>query len=145
MSVDGSPLAIYLALPAGDDPMIIHNAAPPEASILELGSGPGRLTRVLVALGHEVVAVDDSPEMLAHVTGAERSAPTCSTSIFADASTWCWPQAISSTMPIHRNGLPYSTSANGISSPRDPSLFSDTHQAGPERTAPAPVQPARST
>lgn len=62
---------MYLALPAGDDPMIVHNASPPGSSILELGSGPGRLTRVLIALGHEVVAVDDSQEMLAHVTGAE--------------------------------------------------------------------------
>ncbi len=62
---------MYLALPAGDDPMIIHDASPSGASILELGSGPGRLTRVLIALGHELVAVDDSPEMLAHVTGAE--------------------------------------------------------------------------
>jgi SAM-dependent methyltransferase len=70
VSADGSPLAMYLALPAGDDPLIIHRASPPGASILELGSGPGRLTRVLVALGHEVVAVDDSTEMLAHVTGA---------------------------------------------------------------------------
>ena len=70
VSADGSPLAMYLALPAGDEPMIVHAAA--GESILELGSGPGRLTRVLVAVGHSVVAVDDAEEMLAHVTGAER-------------------------------------------------------------------------
>jgi SAM-dependent methyltransferase len=70
VSSDGSPLAMYLALPAGEEPLVVHRAITPEASILELGSGPGRVTRVLVALGHEVVAVDDSPEMLAHVTGA---------------------------------------------------------------------------
>lgn len=62
---------MYLALPAGDDPMIIHGAIPAGSSVLELGSGPGRVTRVLIALGHTVVAVDDSDKMLAHVTGAE--------------------------------------------------------------------------
>jgi SAM-dependent methyltransferase len=67
---DGSPVSIYLAVPAGDTPTLIHEAIPPEASILELGSGPGRITRVLIAYGHPVTAVDDSPEMLAHVTGA---------------------------------------------------------------------------
>lgn len=72
VSADGSPLALYLAIPAGDAPTIVHRAAAPESSILELGSGPGRLTRVLVAYGHRVTAVDDSPEMLEHVTGARR-------------------------------------------------------------------------
>ena len=71
VSSDGSPLAMYLALPAGNEPCIIHEALPGVGSILELGSGPGRLTRVLAAFGHTVVAVDDSAEMLAHVTGAE--------------------------------------------------------------------------
>lgn len=70
VSADGSPLAVYLALPAGDAPMIVHEAIGAHSSILELGSGPGRITRVLVALGHQVTAVDDSVEMLAHVTGA---------------------------------------------------------------------------
>jgi len=51
--------------------MVIHGAVERSSSILELGSGPGRLTRVLVALGHSVTAVDDSEEMLRHVTGAE--------------------------------------------------------------------------
>lgn len=67
---DGSPVDIYLALPAGEAPTVIHEAIPPDASILELGSGPGRITRVLVAYGHTVTAVDDSAAMLAHVTGA---------------------------------------------------------------------------
>ncbi len=70
VSADGSPIAVYLALPAGDAPMIVHEAIEDGSSILELGSGPGRITRVLVALGHQVTAVDDSAEMLAHVTGA---------------------------------------------------------------------------
>ena len=49
----------------------MHDAAGPGAWILELGCGAGRITHPLVALGHPVVAVDESPEMLAHVHGAE--------------------------------------------------------------------------
>lgn len=49
----------------------MHDAAGAGASILELGSGTGRVTHPLVALGHPVVAVDESPEMLAHVRDAE--------------------------------------------------------------------------
>lgn len=71
VSPDGSPIPVYLALPFGDAPSIVHDAVPAGATILELGCGVGRLTRPLVGLGHRVVAVDDSPEMLEHVTGAE--------------------------------------------------------------------------
>jgi SAM-dependent methyltransferase len=70
VSRDGSPVAIYLARPVDDAPTLVHDAIGDGASILELGSGPGRLTRVLVAYGHDVTAVDHSEEMLAHVTGA---------------------------------------------------------------------------
>src|SRR3954447_13571747 len=38
--------------------------------VLDLGAGTGLLTELLVGAGHEVVAVDPSPEMLAHL--AER-------------------------------------------------------------------------
>ena len=69
---DGSPVWAYLALPPGDAPDIIHAEVRAEGSILELGCGAGRVTRPLVAYGHSVVAVDDSPEMLEHVTGAEK-------------------------------------------------------------------------
>src|SRR3984957_12072689 len=57
--------------PEGWEAGIVHEAAGAGASILELGSGAGRVTHPLVALGHPVVAVDESPEMLAHVRGAE--------------------------------------------------------------------------
>jgi len=49
----------------------VSEAAGAGAWILELGCGAGRVTGPLVALGHPVVAVDESPEMLAHVRGAE--------------------------------------------------------------------------
>jgi SAM-dependent methyltransferase len=53
------------------EPEVVQAAIPAGATILELGSGAGRLTHRLVELGHPVVAVDESPEMLARVRGAE--------------------------------------------------------------------------
>jgi SAM-dependent methyltransferase len=61
---------LYAMVPARDEPAIIDAAAPANASILELGCGAGRVTPRLVALGHVVVGVDESPDMLAHVRGA---------------------------------------------------------------------------
>jgi SAM-dependent methyltransferase len=69
---DGSPVEVYLALPAEPDLGRILSVVPAGASVLDLGSGPGRITNPLVAAGHRVVAVDDSAEMLSHVVGAER-------------------------------------------------------------------------
>jgi len=68
---DGCAVDLYARLPDFGEPAIVHAAAGPGASILELGCGTGRITHPLVALGHEVVAVDESPEMLAHVRGAQ--------------------------------------------------------------------------
>lgn len=68
---DGCAVDVYAILPAGREPQVIHDAIPAGASILELGSGAGRVTHPLVALGHPVVAVDESAEMLDHVRGAE--------------------------------------------------------------------------
>ena len=49
----------------------MHAAVPGGAVVLDLGSGSGRIAHALLDLGHPVVAVDDSAEMLAHVRGAE--------------------------------------------------------------------------
>ncbi len=68
---DGCAVDVYEILPAGDEPRVIHEAAGPGASILELGAGAGRVTHPLVALGHPVVAVDESADMLARITGAQ--------------------------------------------------------------------------
>ncbi len=68
---DGCAVDFYAQLPDFGEPAIVHAAAGPGASILELGSGTGRITHPLVALGHRVVAVDESPEMLANVRDAE--------------------------------------------------------------------------
>ncbi len=61
---------MYARLPAGDEPQIVAAHVPAGARLLELGSCAGRLTRPLMERGFEVVAVDGSPEMLAHVSGA---------------------------------------------------------------------------
>lgn len=68
---DGCAVDFYARLTAKGEPDIVHRAAGPGTSILELGCGAGRITHPLIALGHPVVAVDESPEMLAHVRGAE--------------------------------------------------------------------------
>jgi SAM-dependent methyltransferase len=68
---DGSPVALYARLPAIGEPELIHDAVPVGAEILELGAGAGRMTHPLLALGHPVVAVDNSAEMLELIEGAD--------------------------------------------------------------------------
>ena len=68
---DGCAVDFYAMMPDFGEPAIVHEAAGPAVSILELGCGAGRVTHPLVALGHPVVAVDESPEMLAHIHDAE--------------------------------------------------------------------------
>jgi SAM-dependent methyltransferase len=68
---DGCAVDFYAQLPAMGEPELVHAAIPAGASILELGAGAGRMTHPLLQLGHPVVAVDESPEMLAHIHGAE--------------------------------------------------------------------------
>lgn len=68
---DGSPVVLYARLPSLGEPELIHEAVPAGAEILELGAGAGRMTHPLLALGHPVVAVDNSAEMLCLIEGAE--------------------------------------------------------------------------
>lgn len=68
---DGSPVELYERLSPGDVPRLVSEVFGPGADVLELGCGVGRVTHALVALGHRVVAVDQSAEMLARVRGAE--------------------------------------------------------------------------
>ncbi|MDH2390014.1 class I SAM-dependent methyltransferase [Streptomyces sp. HNM0663] len=70
---DGCAVELYRRLPAGAEPDIIEAAAPAGASLLELGSGTGRMTHPLVERGFAVTAVDESAEMLEHVRGARRT------------------------------------------------------------------------
>lgn len=68
---DGCAVEFYALLGPGHDADLVHASVPAGASILELGCGAGRVSSALVDLGHLVVAVDESAEMLAHVTGAQ--------------------------------------------------------------------------
>lgn len=68
---DGCPVEFYALLRARGEPEIVQSLAPHGADILELGAGTGRVTHPLVELGYKVVAVDESPDMLAHIKGAE--------------------------------------------------------------------------
>lgn len=72
---DGCSVELYRALPYLGELDDILALVAPGAAVLELGCGPGRLTRVLLARGCAVTAVDNSPEMLAGLpAGAE---PAC--------------------------------------------------------------------
>lgn len=69
---DGCAVDLYAAFPPGDrEAELIASAVIAGAELLELGSGAGRVTHSLLARGYRVVAVDESPEMLAHVEAAE--------------------------------------------------------------------------
>lgn len=48
------------------------------ASVVELGAGTGKLTRLLAAAGHDLLATDPLPEMLAHL---QRQAPGVRTEV----------------------------------------------------------------
>ena len=69
VSPDGSPVEVYLALPADPDLQVVRSVMSERCSVLDLGAGVGRLANPLAIDGHRVVAVDNSPEMLAHVHG----------------------------------------------------------------------------
>lgn len=68
---DDSPVGLYLAIGTDGEPELIHGVIPAGASVLDLGSGVGRIAHPLMELGHPVMAVDESAEMLGHVRGAE--------------------------------------------------------------------------
>jgi SAM-dependent methyltransferase len=71
ITADGCAVAVYLRLPALGEAEIVHAAVPAGGTVLDLGSGTGRVAHGLIRLGHPVLAVDQSAEMLAHVRGAE--------------------------------------------------------------------------
>jgi SAM-dependent methyltransferase len=64
---DGSLVEIYRQMPSTGEPERIHVLLKPNSSVLDLGAGVGRIADPLAELGHQVTAVDDSADMLAHV------------------------------------------------------------------------------
>ncbi|MFD2415063.1 class I SAM-dependent methyltransferase [Amycolatopsis pigmentata] len=71
VTADGCPIEVYTLLRAAGEPEIVHAALPAGAGVLDLGCGTGRIARALTELGHPVLAVDESPEMLAHLRDVE--------------------------------------------------------------------------
>jgi SAM-dependent methyltransferase len=70
VTADGCPVEVYRRLPAMGEPELVDALIRPRARVLDLGAGTGRIADPLAGLGHDVVAVDDSAEMLAHVRRA---------------------------------------------------------------------------
>ncbi|MFD1537096.1 class I SAM-dependent methyltransferase [Nonomuraea guangzhouensis] len=68
---DGSPVEFYTRLRPRGEAEIVGQVTPAGGSVLELGAGVGRVTHALLERGFEVVAVDESAEMLARVRGAQ--------------------------------------------------------------------------
>src|SRR5713226_1068103 len=68
---DGSSIELYLLLKPHGEPELLRGVLAKGSSILELGCGVGRITDPLVQFGYEVVAVDNSEEMLAFVKSAK--------------------------------------------------------------------------
>jgi SAM-dependent methyltransferase len=62
---------VYRRLPETGEADLVAAVVPPGSTILELGSGAGRVTSKLVERGYVVTAVDDSPQMLEHVRASE--------------------------------------------------------------------------
>jgi len=69
-AADGSSVELYRLIRPIGEPEIVRDVLKSGAKILELGCGVGRITHPLVALGFDVVAVDNCTEMLAFVNGA---------------------------------------------------------------------------
>lgn len=70
ITADGCAVELYARLPAQGEPELIAALLEPGASILELGCGTGRIADPLAEAGFEVIGVDNSPEMLAHMSHA---------------------------------------------------------------------------
>ena len=66
---DGCAVDLYAAVPARGEPELIHATVPAHAAVLELGCGTGRIAAPLARLGHRVVGVDESAEMLERCVG----------------------------------------------------------------------------
>lgn len=67
---DGSPVAVYLAMPPHDAVDLVADQVPHDGSVLDLGCGVGRLANALAADGIEVTGVDAHGGMLSHLSPA---------------------------------------------------------------------------
>lgn len=70
ITADGCAVELYALLPAAGEPELVHGHLVEGACVLDLGAGVGRVADPLVRLGHRVVAVDNSQDMLDRVRHA---------------------------------------------------------------------------
>lgn len=70
---DGTPVEAFALLPPGPAPDLLDAVLPPAATVLDLGCGAGRIAHQLHHRGHRLTAVDQCPDMLAHVDPAVES------------------------------------------------------------------------
>ncbi|MPZ94133.1 MAG: methyltransferase domain-containing protein [Propionibacteriales bacterium] len=70
ITADGCAVEVYARLAPAGVPELIHEHTAAGASVLDLGAGVGRIADPLTDMGHRVVAVDDSRDMLARVRSA---------------------------------------------------------------------------
>lgn len=114
---DGSPVSLYRTLPGDAEARFISSALPAGAPILELGCGAGRVTRHLVALGHHVTGVDNSPAMLAEIEEMEGAEGVFGDLLTLDLSPRRWPVVLLASHFMIRPRLTWSRDA-GPDSPR---------------------------
>jgi SAM-dependent methyltransferase len=99
----GDVAAAYAAhRPSYPEEIVRWLVGDPPARVLELGAGTGKLTAGLCAIGHDVVATDPSPEMLARLPRAAPTArpvlaraediplPSASVDVVVAAQSWHW-------------------------------------------------------
>ena len=67
---DGCAVDLYRRMPYRGELELLAPYLPVGCSVLELGCGTGRLTHRLLDKGHDVTAVDNSEDMLRHVSDA---------------------------------------------------------------------------
>lgn len=70
MSLDGSPVEAYAAFPAEPELGVVRALLAGRSRVLDLGCGAGRIADPLAMDGLEVVAIDESEQMLKHVRHA---------------------------------------------------------------------------
>jgi SAM-dependent methyltransferase len=70
VSLDGSPVEAYAAFPAEPELGVVRGLLAGRRRVLDLGCGTGRIADPLAVDGLDVVAVDESQEMLGHVRHA---------------------------------------------------------------------------
>jgi SAM-dependent methyltransferase len=70
LTPDGSPVEAYRRLPAEPELSIVRSYVGGRRRVLDLGAGTGRIADPLALAGNDVVAVDESPEMVACIQHA---------------------------------------------------------------------------